>query len=227
MSAPLQTPPEPEIEAAVLAQLEALPLDPGRPLLAVDADEVLVHLAEHLARFVYGLGYEMRLTRYRLDGAVRRRDTGEVVAFADTLALIDRFFHEEAHAQQAIEGAAEALARLSVKAQVMVLTNVPRHARETRIANLAGLGMGYPLVENSGGKGRALAWMAARVAGPVVFIDDSPNQIVSAARYAPEVVRVHFVGAPYVTALIPEVGEAHHRVASWAEAEPVLAAALG
>jgi hypothetical protein len=40
---------EASLDPEVLDQLRALPIEPGRPLLAVDADEVLVYLAEHLA----------------------------------------------------------------------------------------------------------------------------------------------------------------------------------
>jgi len=210
-----------------MAQLEALPLDPARPLLAVDADEVLVVFAAHLARFVAGLGYEMRLTEYRLEGAIRRRDTGEAIAFADSLALIDRYFTEEMHNQVDIPGAAEALARLSTLAQVVVLTNVPRHAREARVARLSALGMGYPLVENAGGKGPALAWMAARTGTPVAFIDDSPAQIESAAAHLPDALHLHFAGSAFVGRVIPHCAEASARVANWAEAERRLAAHFG
>ena len=53
-------------------QIEAAGLAPGRPLLAVDADEVLVHFAPHLARWLEGLGWRLALTEYRLDGAIRK-----------------------------------------------------------------------------------------------------------------------------------------------------------
>jgi hypothetical protein len=204
-----------------------VPLVAGRPLLVVDADEVLVHLAAHLARFVDTLGYDMNLTVYRLEGALRHRETDTLVDFAGAIALINRFFEEETLAQQPIDGAAEALSLLARSAQVVVLTNVPRHGREARIENLGALGMAYPLVENTGGKGRALAWLADRVDGaPVAFVDDSPNQIESAARRAPQVTRLHFVGAEYVADLIPHCPDANHRVASWAEAEAILRTCL-
>lgn len=216
--------PRQEIHPAVMAQLEALTLDPARPLLAVDADEVLVVFAAHLAEYVAGLGFEMRLTQYRLEGAIRRRDTGEAVPFDESLGLIDRYFTDEAERQAPIPGAAEALARLSHQAQVVVLTNVPRHAREARIAHLARLGMGYPLVENAGGKGPALAWMAARAGTPVAFIDDSPAQIASVAQHLPDCLRLHFAGSAFVSRIVPRCEEADARVADWEEAERLLGA---
>lgn len=206
---------EAEIPPRVLDQLRALPLVRGRPLLAVDADEVLVPLASHLSRFVAAHGIEMRLERYQLEGTMFPNGSDHPLAFDETLGWIDRFFRDEVLNQTAMPGAADALAALAEVAQIMVLTNVPAHGREGRVANLASLGMGYPLVENAGGKGRALAWLSAKVAAPVVFIDDSPGQIDSAARRAPDVLRIHFAGAEGVAHLIPDCAAAQHRVADW------------
>jgi hypothetical protein len=219
-----------EIEAGldpeVLAQLRALPIVPGRPLVAVDADEVLVYLAEHLMRYLPTIGFRMQLTQYQLEGSIFPAGSDFPVPFDDCLRLIDRFFDDETLNQQALPGAAEALARLSVRAQVVVLTNVPRHARDLRRRNLAALGMDYPMVENSGGKGRALFWMAAHAAAPAAFIDDSLKQHESAARRAPEITRIHFVGASHLRRILPESPAAHHRVADWAECEAVVTEAL-
>jgi hypothetical protein len=219
-----------EIEAGldpeVLAQLRTLSIVPGRPLLAVDADEVLVYLAEHLVRYLQTIGFRMRLTQYQLEGSIFPMGSEFPVPFDDCLRLIDRFFDDETLNQQALPGAVEALARLSVRAQVMVLTNVPRHARELRRRNLAALGMDYPMVENSGGKGRALFWMAAHAKAPVVFIDDSPKQHESAARRAPDITRIHFVGASHLRSILPESPAAHHRVEGWEACEVVVRRAL-
>jgi len=213
---------EASLDAEVLTQLRALPIVPGRPLLAVDADEVLVYLAEHLERYLPTIGFRIRLTQYQLEGSIFPEGSGFPVPFDDCLRLIDRFFEEETLNQVALPGAAEALARLSARAQVVVLTNVPRHARDLRRRNLAALGMDYPMVENAGGKGRALCWMAARAAAPAAFIDDSLKQHESAARRAPKVTRVHFVGAGHLRRILPESPAAHHRVEGWEECEAVL-----
>jgi hypothetical protein len=217
---------EASLDPEVLAQLRALPIVPGRPLLAVDADEVLVYLAEHLARYLPTIGFRIRLTQYQLEGSIFPAGSGIPVPFDDCLRLIDRFFEEETLNQVALPGAAEALARLSARAQVVVLTNVPRHARDLRRRNLAALGMDYPMVENAGGKGRALYWMAAHAGAPVAFIDDSLKQHESAARRAPEVTRVHFVGAGHLRRILPESPAAHHRVEGWEACEAVLSRIL-
>jgi hypothetical protein len=219
-----------EIEAGldpeVLTQLQALPIVPGRPLVAVDADEVLVFLAEHLTRYLPTIGFRMRLTQYQLEGSIFPAKSEFPVPFDDCLRLIDRFFEEETLNQRALPGAADALARLALQAQVVVLTNVPRHARELRRQNLAALGMDYPMVENSGGKGRALFWMASHASAPTVFIDDSLKQHESAARRAPAVTRVHFVGASHLRRILPDSTAAHFRVDDWKACEAVVRNAL-
>ncbi|MEM7668340.1 MAG: hypothetical protein AAF317_04210 [Pseudomonadota bacterium] len=206
----------------VLSQLEALPLEPGRPLIAVDADEVLVLLAAHLKRFLAQNAIDLRLTEYKLEGTMFPDGAVHPLPFNESLEWIGRFFEDEVLRQEAIPGAADALHRLSAVAQVMVLTNVPQHGREKRIENLTSLGLGYPLVENTGGKGPALAWMLERISAPIVFIDDSPNQIKSAKTTAPDVTCIHFAGAEMVADLIPLCPEADHRVTSWSNCEDLI-----
>ena len=213
---------EASLDPEVLGQLRALPIVSGRPLLAVDADEVLVYLAAHLERYLPTIGFRIRLTRYQLEGSIFPEDSEFPVPFDDCLRLIDRFFDDETLNQQALPGAVQVLARLSGLVQVIVLTNVPRHARDLRRRNLAALGMDYPMVENAGGKGRALFWMASRAAAPAAFVDDSLKQHESAARRAPEVTRIHFVGAGHLRRILPESPAAHHRVEGWAECEALL-----
>ena len=46
----------------VLAELEAAEINPGRPVIAVDADEVLVHFAAHFNDFLTARGYRFSLS---------------------------------------------------------------------------------------------------------------------------------------------------------------------
>ncbi|HEU0220876.1 MAG TPA: hypothetical protein VFR34_01510 [Paracoccaceae bacterium] len=214
------------LPAFVPPQLDALPLMPGRPLLAVDADEVLVVFAEHFDRFLRARGFRLNLTEYRLDGAILELD-GARAGLEQSWTLIEDFFAAETRHQAAIAGAAAGLATLVSQVQIIVLTNVPRFAREDRIANLAGLGMDYPLVASEGGKGRVLAELARRVRAPVAFIDDSPVQIQSAARHAAAILRIHFVGSPMVRAVAPQVPEAHHAPPDWPAIVEILSRHFG
>ena len=81
---------EASLDPEVLAQLRALPIVPGRPLLAVDADEVLVYLAEHLARYLPTIGFRIRLTQYQLEGSIFPAGSDVPVPFDDCLRLIEQ-----------------------------------------------------------------------------------------------------------------------------------------
>ncbi|MFK7944657.1 MAG: hypothetical protein AB8B85_17360 [Paracoccaceae bacterium] len=209
------------------AQLKALSITPGRPLIAVDADEVLVVFVDHLSRWMETIGFEMRLVRYQLEGSMFPKGSNTPLPFDECLGLINRFFDEQTLSQRAIPGAAETLARLAGDAQVVVLTNVPRGATETRRQNLASLGIPYPVVVNSGGKGPAIAWLATQADAPTAFIDDSVKQIESVAKHAPGVVRLHFAWAEFIHAFYPDCADASAQVRDWPSAETELRARLG
>jgi len=210
------------IAPRTLEQLEALEIRPGRPLIAVDVDDCLAVFVEHLHRYIGTLGYEMRLERYELEGSMFPIGTETALPFEECIGLINRFFEEECARQEAVPGGAEALQSLSADAQIVILTNVPAFAAESRRQNLAGLGMSWPVVVNTGGKGRAMAWLAEAAEAPAAFVDDSVRQIESVARHAPSVVRLHFAGAESVRRLFPECAAATRQVHDWTEAERVL-----
>lgn len=213
---------QPPLSAATLTELEALSLTPGAPLIAVDVDEVLVHFVPHLSRYIGGLGYRMQLDSYQLEGSIFEIGSDDPVPFAGCIALINQFFDHETEAQAPVPGGVEALTRLAGRAQIVILTNVPRHATEARRRNLDALGVPFPMVVNSGGKGRAMAWLAEQVAAPVAMVDDSVTQIESIARRAPDAFRVHFAAADFIQRLFPACDAASTQVRDWAGAETVL-----
>ena len=208
----------------VLAELEAAEINPGRPVIAVDADEVLVHFAAHFNGFLTARGYRFSLSEYRLDNAIFDA-AGKALTRERITPLIWDFIGGETSRQPVIEGAAEALASLESEGQVIVLTNAPDSVRADRIANLADHGMNYPVVMNEGGKGRALRWIAQRAAAPVAFVDDSVAQHASAAKHAPAVMRFHMV-APEILRPVMAKAPGARRVESWAEATPLIRRAL-
>lgn len=213
---------EEDIHSETLVQLHAVPIIKGRPLIAVDVDEVLVVFVEHLSRWMQTIGYEMRLQTYQLEGSMFPQGSNDPLPFDECIAMIRRFFDAEVLQQQAIPGGAEALGRLSEHAQIVILTNVPRHATQGRRKNLDALGIPFPLVVNSGGKGRAMAWLAHQAAAPCAFVDDSTTQIESVAKWVPDAVRVHFAWAEFINRIFPNCEHATARVRSWQDAETAL-----
>ncbi len=215
----------PALPERVAAELEATGIEAGRPLLAVDADEVLVHFAEDFRAWLGARGFGFRLTEYRLDGAIFGPG-GAALPRAEIAPLIWEFIETETRNQRAIDEAAEALARLAREVHIVVLTNAPAKARACRVANLAGHGMAYPVVMNEGGKGRALRWMTERAAAPVAFVDDSAEQLASVAKHAPEAARLHLVGPDLLKPLVGRADAAEHHPEDWRAAEEAIRRAL-
>ena len=205
-----------------LAQLQKLEIERGRPLIVVDVDDCLSVYVDHLTRFMDGIGYELRLESYELEGSMFRAGSDEPLPFDDCIDIIYRFFREECLNQKLMPGGAEALHNLSRDAQIVILTNVPEFAGAHRRQNLAALGVPWPVVVNAGGKGRALAWLAEAAGAPTAFVDDSVRQIESVAKHAPHVVRLHFAGAETVRRLCPDCAAATAQVRDWREAEAML-----
>ena len=174
-------------------QLEVLRIAANRPLLICDVDEVVVHFTRSFEEYIAKRALYLETTSFALNGNIRRQENSESLAEAEISFLIDDFFVDCTEHLPAIEGAVEALSNLSSHASVVMLTNLPHHARDKRISNLRKLGISFPVITNSGPKGPAITHLAAQTIGPVVFVDDSPGFIASSFEHAPEVHLVHFL----------------------------------
>ena len=174
-------------------QLGELVVPPHRPLVICDVDEVVVHFTRALEVFLRDRSMWLDTSSFAINGNVRQAGSNEPIADSIVGDLIDAFFDERTADLEPIEDAVSSLNTLSNAATVVLLTNLPHHARDKRIANMKSLGVRYPVVTNSGPKGPAIAHLAAQTKKPVVFVDDSPGFIKSARERAPDVHLVHFL----------------------------------
>ena len=216
----------------------------NRPLVVVDVDEVLALFFQGFGRFVARHGYELRCDRFALfsnifaPGAAQHLEiaagralfdeffrTGadlmdpapggtEHLEIAAGRALFDEFFRTGAELMDPAPGAAQALALLSRTAEVMILTNAPGHGRDERARWLVRHGMDYPLHFNEGPKGPAIARLAMRTRGPVVFVDDLVQHLDSCAEAAPHVRRFQTVADEALRPLAPS-NPNHRRIDGW------------
>ena len=113
-----------------------------RFLLITDCDEVLLHMVKHFGTWVR----ETHDIDFTPDGAdfansMRRRSTGETPTQAEMWSMLGGFFPSEMHRQTLVPHAAEALARLSEVADIVVLTNLLDSCRTARIDQLAAFGI--------------------------------------------------------------------------------------
>ena len=206
--------------------VSALKLDPARPLIVCDADEVLLQFVAGLERFLERQGCLLDLTSFAIHGNVRYRDTGLTVAGEDVTRLIAAFFDNETRTMDAVPGAAAALAALGTRAQIVILSNLPESARGARAENLAGHGIAYPVIAGSGPKGAIVKRLIEGFAKPVVFVDDLPPHHTSVAAETPHVHRLHFIADPRLAKLLPPAKDAHRRIDDWPAAKDWIASVI-
>ena len=155
----------------------------GRPLLIVDADEVLLRFVAGFDRFLAQRGLFLDLTSYRLHGNVKRRDDHTPVLDVEVTALLDEF-RSDLDSLEFVEGAKESLHTLAADLDVVVLTNISPAQAVARSRNLRRFGLDLPIVANSGLKGETVRALAATAGRPSFFVDDIPQNLASAAQHA-------------------------------------------
>ena len=177
----------------VRQQIGALSLVRSRPLIITDADEVLLQFVCALEAYLGERDLYLDLTSFALTGNIKHKDTREPLT-SDAVREVVREFHEHGTDDvDPVAGAAEALACLATRAQIVVVSNVPFHRAKARQRNLRRYGMDYPVVANSGPKGSAVGLMARSVRAPIFFLDDIPRNLSSVAEHAAEVIRVRLI----------------------------------
>jgi hypothetical protein len=216
----------PPLPAPVAEQIAGLTFTTGQPLIIVDADEVLFYFMRGLEIFLTGRDLYFDWASYALYGNIRQRADDQPVAAELLHPLLQHFFAEATENLEPVDGAAAALAALSAKGRVLVLSNVPMSAREARRRALQRHGMDFPLIANSGPKGPAVAALIARANAPAAFIDDIPHNHASVAQLAPAVHRLHFIADPRLAALLGPAADCHHRADSWPDLQQLIARLL-
>ena len=202
-----------------------VPVTSGRPLLIVDADEVLLAFARGFDQFLSERDCYLDLVSYRLHGNVRRRDNTPLIDIEVT-GLLDEF-RSDLDWLEPIDDACEVIAALRDRLDVVVVSNVSPSQAPARLKNLQAHGLSVPLVANSGPKGPAVKALARRAGKPVFFVDDVPIHHASVAEHAPDVFRIHFIGDERLKPLMPPSEHAHLRADTWRDVDAFIRARLG
>jgi hypothetical protein len=208
------------ISEPTLVQIANLQLRPTRPLVICDVDEVVVHFTRDFEDFLGGLGLVLDTSRMLFSGNIREQKSQEFLDAEEGEKVVGQFFAERTLEMQTIDGAVEALRNIGKSADVVMLSNLPHEAGDDRRANLAGHGLNFPVVTNSGPKGPAIQKIASQVSAPVVFIDDSPSFITSAFHHAPDVHLIHFLHDERYARLVAPLDFVSLRTDTWDEVHP-------
>jgi len=202
-----------------------VPLSRERPLLIVDADEVLLRFADGFDRFLRLRGLYLDFASYRLHGNVKRIDNQIAALDIEVTALLEEF-RADLDTLEAAEDAVAVMQALRPLLDVVVLSNVVPAQAPARRRNFDTLGLDFPLLVNSGSKGAAVKVLAQRAGTPVFFIDDIGQHHASVAELAPDVRRIHFVADERLKRFMPTSPHAHHRAHTWRDAETLIRAHL-
>ena len=199
-------------------QIERLELDPDRPLVISDADEVLLQFMRQFEIYLDRNDMWIDLSSFRLQGNIKYKGSDEAVDMTNR-NIIDDFFAAETLNFSPVEGAAEALNALSKEAQIIILTNLPLAQKSERQINLSKHGMDYPVIVGSGLKGPAVKSLGEKINAPLFFLDDIPHNINSVAEYVPTSGRIHMIADPRLSKLIGAAEGASARIDQWQEAQ--------
>ena len=199
-------------------QIETLELDPDRPLVISDADEVLLQFMRQFEIYLDRNDMWIDLSSFRLQGNIKYKGSDEAVDMTNR-NIIDDFFAAETLNFSPVEGAAEALTALSKEAQIIILTNLPLAQKSERQINLSKHGMDYPVIVGSGLKGPAVKSLGEKINAPLFFLDDIPHNINSVAEYVPTSGRIHMIADPRLSKLIGAAEGASARIDQWQEAQ--------
>ena len=195
-----------------------------KPLLICDCDEVLLYFAGPFRTYLdEAHALKLNFESFALSGNIRRKADGSLVERGDIRTLVDGFFASAMEGQPVVEGAVEALTTLSGHYEIVILTNIRDVYRDRRRAQIAALGMPFPVYVNDGPKGPAVTTlMREHGRDAAVFIDDLPPHHSSVKRDAPHVHRLHMVADPELRPLIRAADDAHARIDTWSQALPYL-----
>jgi len=211
------------IDPRAEAIAKTIDIDPKKPLLIVDADEVLFQFMAAFLTFIEEKGHTFVFRSYALAGNVLARKDGPPLERQTVSGLVTEFFEKRTREIPADLEAAPALNRLTLDGfQIVVLSNVPSIAVEDRRYALNAANIRYPLAPWSGPKGTAVAALASKTTKATIFVDDITSHHESVADLAPEVYRLHYVIHPKLRGLLGKVEAANNQADNWRELETLI-----
>ncbi|PHQ71310.1 MAG: hypothetical protein COB93_03450 [Sneathiella sp.] len=207
------------IHPDVLPQLADLVIDPTRPLIITDADEVLFNFMVGLEGFLSAQNLFFDWSSFALSGNIRRTEDLQPIDPQAVGKLLSDFFETCCATLPAVDGAAKSLATLSQHAQIIVLSNVPPQYAKDRREGLVDKNMDYPLIANIGSKGQVVRHLTEGLKAPSFFIDDIPHNHSSVNLHAAHVHRLHYVADERLSDMLGQAEDSHTRLYSWPDIE--------
>ncbi|MGH6967387.1 MAG: hypothetical protein ACREE0_23120 [Phenylobacterium sp.] len=197
----------------------------ARPLVIVDVDEVLGLFMQGFGKFLESRGFEFRVDRFALFQNIYRPGASEHLDLAEGRKLFDDFFRTGCGEIEPAPGAVEALAALSRRAEILILSNAPADAERLRGQWLRRHGLPQALILNTGPKGPITAALVAQTDQRTAFIDDLIPNLDSVADHSPATATFQHVADLRLRPLAPR-SDRHRRIDDWAELGAAIEASI-
>lgn len=218
--------PSPETKSLI----NNLQLDPHRPLIISDADEVIFELFMHMFEYFEQQGYRFtgnQLIGFEIMDHFFHNQTNDIIDPDIFIKIITEFFATRGDHMPMVENAFENLMHLSKTCQIIILTNAPHDYREKRIEIYKTHGIDFPIITNIGNKLAAVSQIVKNHQSAVFFIDDSPEHHISIIEHIPHIKCIHFIGDKKYAELVSEVDEVHFKSTDWNEVNHYIQTQLG
>lgn len=195
-------------------------------LLVLDVDEVVLHFVQPFRDILAEHGAHLRFENFALTGNVRSSSTGAAITGHEISGITEVLYAEQERRQRPVEGVREALAALSRLADIVFLTAMtPVHyAARRRLLDREGLA--FPMIATERSKGGVVAELGHRWTGPIVFVDDLPQNLEGVRRSLERTRLVHMMADEELRPHLPRLPRGAHSARSWAEAVPLITSLL-
>lgn len=193
--------------------------------MIVDVDEVLGLFMQGFGKFLESRGFEFRVDRFALFQNIYRPGAIEHLELSRGRELFDDFFRTGCGEIEPAPGAVEALAKLSRRAEILILSNAPADAEQLRGDWLKRHGLPQALILSTGPKGPITAALVDQTAQATAFVDDLLSNLDSVAEHSPTTATFQHVADLRLRPLAPR-SERHPRIDDWEELGAAIEAAI-
>ena len=193
--------------------------------MIVDVDEVLGLFMQGFGKFLESRGFEFRVDRFALFQNIYRPGAAEHLELNEGRKLFDDFFRTGCGEIEPAPGAVEALAALSRRAEILILSNAPPDAERLRAEWLRRHGLPRALILSSGPKGPITAALTSQTAPRTAFVDDLIQNLDSVADHSAWTATFQHVADLRLRPLAPR-SDRHRRIDDWIELGAAIEAAI-
>ncbi|PCI45994.1 MAG: hypothetical protein COB49_09375 [Alphaproteobacteria bacterium] len=205
-----------------LKQLKNLSLNPSRPLIISDVDEVILHFSEILSEYLLTQGMYVNFTSYALEGNIKYAGTDKPVDSALFREIINDYFENYVEKQPLVKDVAKHLKNLSAVCDILILTNIPHNYANRRRRKLLDYGLNYPMISSSGPKGPVIKAIRKMTSGKLIFIDDISHHHKSVAKFVPDTLRIQYIANNHLNYIEKKSKYCHHRGRDWSHIEQII-----